>query len=275
MSATALDTGGSALISPMNDHWRVWGNEFKDTGYDPPINLTHAIYASDGASDLDIGWNNAHDLMVGHVFQVHTDAVPGGPSGYLFTDVRIHDNVITAKRPGDCRGINIGNGLGGSYGSIYNNILTNIGQSFSGIAIYSGDWNIYNNTFYNILGSGPSGAMVWIQGTGVPVTATVRNNIFYSDGVTPYINAYGSASMGEITLSNNVYYNHGSGPTQDGAAINANPLFVDPTTSDFRLRSGSPAIDTGSFTVNSVVVRDREGTSRPQGAAFDIGAYER
>ena len=42
---------------------------------------------------------------------------------------------------------------------------------------------------------------------------------------------------------------------------------------DFRLQSGSPAINAGE-TLASVTV-DHVGTSRPQGGAHDIGAYER
>jgi hypothetical protein len=50
--------------------------------------------------------------------------------------------------------------------------------------------------------------------------------------------------------------------------------FVDPGAGhDYRLRPGSPAVDAG---VTLPAVRhDRAGTSRPQGRAYDIGAYER
>ena len=50
--------------------------------------------------------------------------------------------------------------------------------------------------------------------------------------------------------------------------------FVDPSDSpaaDFHLRFNSPAIDAGT---NTGVATDYDGTARPQGAAYDIGAYE-
>jgi len=47
------------------------------------------------------------------------------------------------------------------------------------------------------------------------------------------------------------------------------PLFVG--GDDFRLRTGSPCIDAGADTG---VYTDIVGVTRPQGAGFDIGAYE-
>ena len=49
------------------------------------------------------------------------------------------------------------------------------------------------------------------------------------------------------------------------------PMFVDPANDDFHLLYNSPAIDAGT---NTGVATDYDGTARPQGAAYDIGAYE-
>ncbi len=48
--------------------------------------------------------------------------------------------------------------------------------------------------------------------------------------------------------------------------------FVDAAGDDYRLVESSPAVDAGTTIEN--VVSDRDGTPRPQGAAYDIGAYE-
>lgn len=51
-------------------------------------------------------------------------------------------------------------------------------------------------------------------------------------------------------------------------------VFVDPDKRDFRLKAGSPAIDAGTD-LRADVPADIDGTRRPQGKAFDCGAYER
>jgi hypothetical protein len=55
--------------------------------------------------------------------------------------------------------------------------------------------------------------------------------------------------------------------------VTRDPLFVSPATGDFRLSSGSPAIDVG--TTRGAPDHDLDGYLRPQGAGVDIGAYER
>ncbi len=61
---------------------------------------------------------------------------------------------------------------------------------------------------------------------------------------------------------------------QDLHSIVASPsaLFVDAANHDLHLRAGSPAIDRGTSVAG--VTTDRDGAARPQGLAFDIGAYE-
>lgn len=54
--------------------------------------------------------------------------------------------------------------------------------------------------------------------------------------------------------------------------INGDPLFVAPETDDYHLTEGSPCIDTG--TSKGAPETDIEGTLRPQGNGYDMGAYE-
>ena len=58
---------------------------------------------------------------------------------------------------------------------------------------------------------------------------------------------------------------------KDAHSIVGSPNFVAPAIDDYHLLYHSPAIDAGT---NTGVTTDYDGTARPQGAAYDIGAYE-
>jgi hypothetical protein len=60
------------------------------------------------------------------------------------------------------------------------------------------------------------------------------------------------------------------GPTPVTGASSADPLFVNYGMHDFRLRSTSPAVDAAS----AGPAVDVQGTARPQGVRYDLGAYE-
>ena len=52
----------------------------------------------------------------------------------------------------------------------------------------------------------------------------------------------------------------------------AEPQFVDPEKGDFRLKPDSPGVDAG--TTIEAIKTDLRGVKRPQGKAYDVGAYE-
>jgi hypothetical protein len=71
--------------------------------------------------------------------------------------------------------------------------------------------------------------------------------------------------------------------TECSGCLAADPLFVDPVSANFDLSAGSPAIDRGVLeevyavfeTLYGIDIRiDKAGRPRPQGAGWDIGAYE-
>ena len=65
-----------------------------------------------------------------------------------------------------------------------------------------------------------------------------------------------------------------TGGRDGGGLVTDDPLFTNEASNpvDFELQSSSPCIDAGT-TIAAVTV-DYAGTSRPQGSAYDIGAYE-
>src|SRR4029077_18880698 len=113
---------------------------------------------------------------------------------------------------------------------------------------------IYNNTVTgNGLHNGDGG--ISIGGTSSNSSnVIVRNNISYgNNGAADYLD------MGVAT-------------TADHNLLGINPLFVNATANNYHLQAGSPAIDAG-VTLTQVPV-DFDGVTRPQGPAYDIGAYE-
>jgi hypothetical protein len=120
--------------------------------------------------------------------------------------------------------------------------------------------------------------MLWASVSGVDIA----NNIMY--GNAEYgINTSDCHGSG-VTIRNNLFYNNPSGTwnmtyngsdvsyTTSGNITSSDPLFVN-WWSDWHLQTGSPAINAG-LTL-STVTSDFDGVSRPQGGAYDIGAYER
>jgi hypothetical protein len=156
--------------------------------------------------------------------------------------------------------------------------------------VNSADWIIANNTIaYQVH---RAAIVVW----GSTPNLQIANNIFYENGrkltsIAPQGIDFVSAGItSKVTIYNNLAYASGSGAaafvgfraiegihyTQSGN-ISIDPLFVNapatpPASPNFCLTSGSPAIDKGlSLAVTRTAL---DGTTRPQGRAYDIGAYE-
>lgn len=134
-------------------------------------------------------------------------------------------------------------------------------------------------------------------GTGAVIfsaTPSTGNNIAFST----FYNAVLKCPSGNLALTSNsnIYVNEASGapadtvtgtackhdydlikpqttaPTGTGNIRNNDPLFANKATGDFHLLTGSPAIDAAD--PSATEAQDFDGTSRPQGAGRDIGAFE-
>lgn len=160
---------------------------------------------------------------------------------------------------------------------IANNIVSNNCAYGIHIAGYDTVTNmkVYNNVF---AWNGRSGGMIWMDMDGI----YFRNNIFYKNvelGILCY-DAHGTG----VVIDNNLWYGNPQGTinmtwnnsnvSYSSAAniIGYDPYFVNDTL-DYHVQAGSPALDQG-ITLAPEVVDDFEGTPRPQGAWYDIGAYE-
>ena len=127
-------------------------------------------------------------------------------------------------------------------GSVFNNIIYGQADSYRGIGIDNTDSHNYTRRILNNTIALPSSRAV----VGSGPTDDIRNNI-------------GPSSPGNL-------------------AVNA-AYFVNASTKDYHLVSGSAPVDTGADLTSllpfvSGINRDRDNVPRPQGSRWDIGAYE-
>lgn len=142
---------------------------------------------------------------------------------------------------------------------------------------------LYNSVIYGNHDEG-----VAIRGFNTaPDTAysIISNTIITNNGYkTAYNDGYAGIGVDQstpgynhVTASNNLYFNNtsaNSGLLWDINSINGqNPLFSSAATGDFHLPNISPAIDKG-IDLSALFAYDFKRVPRPQGAGFDIGAYE-
>ena len=128
----------------------------------------------------------------------------------------------------------------------------------------SHDISFYYNTFVGAIGTDAQG--IHFNNT---LNAIVKDNIFayLENGVGAIFNEGGST----ITGGYNCTYKIGGTRHDPGDVNGLNPLFINEAIQNYHLQQGSPCIDKG---VNVGITTDFDGTTRPQGSGFDIGAYE-
>jgi hypothetical protein len=115
--------------------------------------------------------------------------------------------------------------------------------------------------------------------TGVQVSkeaadTTIANNVV-ANNVNYSIRSYRLTGTGNHVIRNIVWGSAEPFGTFTGGLIRRENLIADPafvSSTNYHLTSDSPAIDRAN--PDYVVDEDFEGTPRPQGAAFDIGAFE-
>lgn len=205
-------------------------------------NLHHGIYCSSSNNIID---GNECYSNAGYGIQIFDTTTHDAnfDQNNIIRNNLVHDNNTAGSGSG---GIVIATG---DNNQVYNNVVwNNTGGTNGGIQIGFGAnaSKIWNNTCYNNSDYG-----IHIQSTATNTTA--QNNILRSNVTGDLID-------------------NGTGSTVDhNTTNNTDPKFVNAGT-DFHLQSTSPAIDAG-ITIAQVTT-DKDGVTRPQGTAYDQGAYE-
>jgi len=239
-----------------------------------------AVLLNNTGSDFELSGNYIH--AVGRV----CDTVTGTTRSGIYNSrsrVLIDRNLITdvgryANGENGCSGtvVNQDHGIysSGSDVTIRNNVMYSLVRGYM-ITIYHHNsacavtnLRILNNTFVfphpNRDGH--------IQFACDISNSDIANNISYSP-TKAFMNYFAGAYSG-VTVRNNMVYNASLGTSAPGGITNsgnvsADPQFVDASARNFRLKSGSRAIDTGLILTD--VDRDYDGISRSR---HDIGAHE-
>ena len=181
--------------------------------------------------------------------------------------------------------------------SFYDNIITNCYYSYETWCATT--YTLTNIHYYNNTSISPGDCwsntvrqrpdylnschvMIWAL-TGTATNVTILNNIFsgscnvamrLDDNVNKLTVDYNLFNTTRVGYTNeSTYYTTlaawQAAMSQDAHSISADPAFI--STSDFRLQSGSPAIDAGTNTGLSI---DFDGNARPDNGVYDIGAFE-
>lgn len=275
-----MDYGGGIGIQ-TSDHITIRNNYLETLNYVPT--QTDGIYSQ----------RNHDNVYEGNTIIINNQHTGGHDDGiqlYQDTDITVKGNYIEQHndKSGNAQGIYATVMHGTSY---YVNNVVNLRNAQSNALTFrrlpdsGGDGNvvIYGNTVYAIR------PYHLIQATEVE-DPVIKNNIgmVATTSLVPLeVKQWnGNPSNIENNLlwnpnTNNVANIGGSIKTQsqlESMGINidgkrADPKFISIPDKDFHLQSSSPAIDAGKD-LGSPYNVDKDGVPRPQGSAWDIGAYE-
>jgi hypothetical protein len=165
-----------------------------------------------------------------------------------------------------------------------NKIFTNVGDG--GVTLNHGD-NIlfYDNLIFNNTNGGL--ASICFPGAGTLNNTQVYNNTFYGNGgasIDICAGATNTQIKNNIIQTSNVQIQNANAGTVFATNLCNNPgtgcgrvgtaVFVNAAGADFHVQATSTAsLNVG--TTLSAVPHDFDGVARPQGTAYDLGAYER
>ena len=272
-SQVGIEVYGTNNLIEANE---IWGTiQYHPNWHNPP-----SWVDADGISFFGTGHtiraNYIHDISYADPENVnpHIDCFQTfGDGGHMVGHNIVFEQNL-CRNAGFKSSVAIGKGfmLGGASDLIIRN---NVIQAFCGLNSQSSQrLTIVNNTFASDLSFPPDLGPVGVNLKQTP-NSVVKNNIFYNFA-SYSVNLADSTSQQGADVGHNMMY-RSDGKLPSGARFptdlwQVNPLFASPGGSDFHLQPASPAIDAGAAL--ATVTSDYDGTPRPLGAGYDIGANE-
>jgi hypothetical protein len=194
--------------------------------------------------------------------------VANGPGRFVSTDI-LRNFVLV---PGSAHGLVLENTHAGEDSALIARVIDNVvsgERGAVGALILDSEGGVLNMQLINNTFAHNLAGVLIIANPGQPLTGLVANNIVaFSDEDGLRIGADG------VTNRNNLVFGNAVDPFTPGPdTVFADPRFVG--EDDFRVQSGSPAIDAGDDdALQSDITTDIVGAPRIQGARIDIGAFE-
>lgn len=265
ISCPNANSTGGCLDGTNAANTTILGNKIHDSGAAGTALAQYDAIVLTASNGVEIGWNEIARTNA-------CNAIHGLNKKNLLTNFSIHDNWI---HDSVCSAILLP-GINASQiaTQIFNNLIARAGTGpspgpnaiFACVSVAgSGTVQIENNTLHDC--GATSGSQSGALDVSVPVSF-IDNLVDLASGEN-YLST--ASVVANLAGSNDLFNGAGSPPASITSAVNSDPQFVDPSQDNYQLQSSSPAIDAGTSTGNTP---DILGTPRPQGNAYDIGAYE-
>jgi hypothetical protein len=232
------------MVQATGDYIKVYGNEFINVG--------------DSVFDYDCYANSTpHDVWIyNNVYRITNSMDPYPEYFRLYASANSVSSIVNFK--------------------IFNNTFIDNNfqyrvirfDTFNGNPTASGN-EIKNNIFYNCGGGNTASPVIWIDNSSGFATNsfTFDANVYYQPGTTIYIMYSGTA----YTAPNWISAFEPKGKT--GAPQFVSYAAFAPGNNVHLQGSDTVAKDAG-LSLSNYFTTDKDGVSRPQGAGWDIGAYE-
>ena len=297
IQAGVFANGGTwGIFTDYSDFVSLIGNECRNSGTE------HGIYHSNGGDNAILRGNYCHDNNASGL-QINADPRAIDPS-YGTRGDGIAQNTLIENNW--CLNNGAAGGAGLNFASIRNcdirNNLVICNKNQSGMAFWDDDvlndvpsvpgyGSMNNRIYHNTVVMQPGTGRFCITFLNGSTGNTVRDNIlrggargcltFSTNSLTGLIETHNCVSVsGTWALYENDTTSQqytlaqwfASGANRGVSTLNSTPLFTNSAINDWTLTAASPGVDTG---MNVGVATTYNGGTRPLGAGYDMGCFER